>query len=56
MWRFSRQERLRLAVAGIFATIHGSVSRSSRVMMQEMKRPNYVTPTNYLELVAGYKT
>ncbi|XP_049764343.1 dynein axonemal heavy chain 2 [Schistocerca cancellata] len=48
------QERLRDAVARIFATIHDSVSKWSKKMLIEMKRHNYVTPTNYLELVAGY--
>nr|CAD7395754.1 unnamed protein product [Timema poppensis] len=52
-WQKS-QERLREAVAEMFATIHSSVSHCSRRMLLEMKRPNYVTPTNYLELVAGY--
>ncbi|CAH0554837.1 unnamed protein product [Brassicogethes aeneus] len=49
------QERLKEAVASVFAIIHGSVCDYSRKMIDEMKRYNYVTPTNYLELVAGYK-
>ncbi|XP_068085242.1 dynein axonemal heavy chain 2 [Anabrus simplex] len=49
------QERVRKSVATMFATIHYSVSKASARMLLEMKRHNYVTPTNYLELVAGYK-
>ncbi|XP_031338901.1 dynein heavy chain 2, axonemal-like isoform X2 [Photinus pyralis] len=49
------QDRLKQSVAFAFATIHDSVARCSKRMAEEMKRRNYVTPTNYLELVAGYK-
>lgn len=49
------QDRLREAVALTFATIHDSVAKCSRRMALEMKRYNYVTPTNYIELVSGYK-
>lgn len=49
------QEVLIQSVASIFATIHDSVSQFSRTMLLEMKRHNYVTPTNFLELVTGYK-
>lgn len=51
----STQERLREAVASIFSIIHDSVSKCSKRMLDELKRHNYVTPTNYLELVTGYK-
>nr|XP_015838947.1 PREDICTED: dynein heavy chain 2, axonemal [Tribolium castaneum] len=51
----SSQDRLREAVASTFATIHDSVAKCARRMAIEMKRHSYVTPTNYLELVAGYK-
>ncbi|XP_032872211.1 dynein heavy chain 2, axonemal [Amblyraja radiata] len=46
---------LRNNVARIFVTMHRSVSTYSRKMLQEVRRQNYVTPTNYLELVSGYK-
>lgn len=49
------QDVYQKSIAQIFATIHDSVSKCSRRMEIEMKRHNYVTPTNYLELVAGYK-
>lgn len=49
------EERLRHAVAATFALIHTSVSHMSRTMLAELKRHTYVTPTNYLELVAGYQ-
>ena len=42
-------------VSQVFATIHQSVVLVSRKMLFEVKRVNYVTPTNYLELVTGYK-
>ncbi|XP_059156869.1 dynein axonemal heavy chain 2-like isoform X2 [Physella acuta] len=43
------------ALAQMFTIMHKSVSEFSSKMFEEMKRHNYVTPTNYLELVAGYK-
>ncbi|MEQ2171619.1 hypothetical protein GOODEAATRI_012705 [Goodea atripinnis] len=42
-------------VASIFVTTHQSVAQVSQRMKVELKRNNYVTPTNYLELVSGYK-
>ncbi len=42
-------------VARIFVTMHQSVTEFSDRMKIELKRHNYVTPTNYLELVSGYK-
>lgn len=42
-------------VASVFVTVHRSVVEMSETMLFEMKRHNYVTPTNYLELVTGYK-
>ena len=38
----------------VFATVHMSVAAASARMFEELKRQNYVTPTNYLELVKGY--
>ncbi|XP_076240945.1 dynein heavy chain 2, axonemal kl-2 [Calliopsis andreniformis] len=49
------QERMRDGIAGTFSLIHESVSQFSRRMIAEMKRYNYVTPVNFLELVVGYK-
>ncbi|XP_071455007.1 dynein axonemal heavy chain 2 [Hetaerina americana] len=49
------EEALRMSVATIFASIHYSVYQCSTKMLMEMKRHNYVTATNYLELVSGYK-
>ncbi|KAK7469836.1 hypothetical protein BaRGS_00036165, partial [Batillaria attramentaria] len=43
------------SLAQVFSIMHKSVSDFSKRMLNEMKRHNYVTPTNYLELVAGYK-
>ncbi|CAG9129073.1 unnamed protein product [Plutella xylostella] len=51
----SREDSLRASVASIMAVIHSSVGKCSVQMWEEMRRTNYVTPTNYLELVAGYK-
>ena len=42
-------------IAAVFALVHQSVSLSSGRMLLELKRNNYVTPTNYLELVRGYR-
>lgn len=42
-------------IATVFVTMHRSVVEMSERMLFEMKRHNYVTPTNYLELVSGYK-
>ena len=46
---------LQKSVATVFVTMHRSVVEMSERMLFEMKRHNYVTPTNYLELVSGYK-
>ncbi|XP_063042411.1 dynein axonemal heavy chain 2 [Engraulis encrasicolus] len=48
-------EGIQTKVASIFVTMHQSVTRYSLRMKEELKRHNYVTPTNYLELVSGYK-
>lgn len=49
------QTKIRAALSSVFSVIHSSVCHYSLRMVAEMKRYNYVTPTNYLELVAGYK-
>ncbi|XP_053613118.1 dynein axonemal heavy chain 2 isoform X1 [Plodia interpunctella] len=51
----SREDGLRASVASIMSLIHSSVGKYSVKMWLEMRRTNYVTPTNYLELVSGYK-
>ncbi|TSK77047.1 Dynein heavy chain 2, axonemal [Bagarius yarrelli] len=48
-------EGMQTKVASIFVTMHQSVVQFSQRMKLELKRHNYVTPTNYLELVSGYK-
>ncbi|XP_075914114.1 dynein axonemal heavy chain 2-like [Petromyzon marinus] len=47
--------QLQSKVAQMFVIMHRSVADSSRRMLVELQRHNYVTPTNYLELVGGYK-
>jgi len=42
-------------MAKMFSMMHQSVNEYSKRMLVEMRRHNYVTPTNYLELVNGYK-
>ncbi|KAM9855172.1 dynein axonemal heavy chain 2-like [Aulostomus maculatus] len=42
-------------IASAFVTTHQSVAQVSQRMKTVLKRHNYVTPTNYLELVSGYK-
>ena len=49
------QEKMKPSLAKMFSLMQKSVMSTSRKMFLEMKRHNYVTPTNYLELVAGYK-
>ncbi|XP_040308873.1 dynein axonemal heavy chain 2 [Herpailurus yagouaroundi] len=49
------EENIHRKVAKIFVTMHWSVGRYSQKMLLELRRYNYVTPTNYLELVSGYK-
>ena len=46
------EERMRTSIATIFMTMHRSVS--TQKMLEELKRHNYVTPTNYPE-ISGYK-
>ena len=46
----------RQKISTIFSDIHLSVINISARMLLERKRYNYVTPTNYLELVKGYRT
>ena len=48
-------ERRKLATATMFSVIHQSVVKMSRKMEGEIRRKNFVTPINYLELVSGYK-
>ena len=48
-------EEIRKEAAIMFMLMHKSVSNASKRMLEELKRHNYVTPTNYLELVSGYK-
>ena len=50
-----KAESIRQGVAKVFVVCHRSVVDMSERMLFEMRRHNYVTPTNYLELVTGYK-
>jgi dynein heavy chain len=45
---------VRAALAQTFVAAHKAVTRVSDRMLRELGRPNYVTPTHYLELVTGY--
>lgn len=49
------EDKLKPNIAKIFSIMHKSVGMYSTRMLTEMKRHNYVTPINYLELVSGYK-
>ncbi|KAG4103981.1 dynein heavy chain and region D6 of dynein motor-domain-containing protein [Neocallimastix lanati (nom. inval.)] len=42
------------AISQVFVTVHTSVIKYSEKMKLELKRYNYVTPINYIELVTGY--
>jgi len=55
MCLFIIQAKLKPNMAKMFSMMHQSVNEFSRQMLVEMRRHNYVTPTNYLELVDGFK-
>ncbi|KAI8904300.1 dynein heavy chain and region D6 of dynein motor-domain-containing protein [Gorgonomyces haynaldii] len=48
-------DQVKKNVAHVFVSVHTSVIETSLKMIEEIKRYNYVTPINYLELVKGYK-
>ena len=48
-------DQLKKSVSQVFVNVHISVTEQSQKMAFELKRYNYVTPINYLELVMGYK-
>lgn len=50
------EDDFRHKISQVFADMHLSVINTSARMVLELKRYNYVTPTNYLELVKGYRT
>ncbi|KNC97489.1 uncharacterized protein SPPG_07404 [Spizellomyces punctatus DAOM BR117] len=47
-------EPAKKAISQVFVSVHTSVVETSARMITELKRYNYVTPINYLELVTGY--
>uniref|UniRef100_A0A1I8MW68 Dynein axonemal heavy chain 2 n=1 Tax=Musca domestica TaxID=7370 RepID=A0A1I8MW68_MUSDO len=51
----STEETLQRDVAYAFSVIHSSVTEISQMMLLEVKRQNYVTSLNYLQLVSGFK-
>lgn len=48
-------ELMKKHLSTMFVTVHTSVLEASHKMKSELKRFNYVTPINYLELVNGYR-
>ena len=48
-------DSVRKSVSQMFVAVHLSVVENSARMITELKRYNYVTPINYLELVKGYR-
>ncbi|KAJ3321161.1 Dynein heavy chain 2, axonemal [Blyttiomyces sp. JEL0837] len=48
-------DAMKRAISQVFVSVHTSVTETSKRMIMELKRYNYVTPTNYLELVTGYR-
>ena len=48
-------EQMQHLVSQQFVDVHTSVGKMNVRMLNEIKRYNYVTPTNFLELVKGYK-
>jgi dynein heavy chain len=55
-FRNEEEEKLKPSIATVFSIMQKSVGEYSKRMLTEMRRSNYVTPTNYLELVSGYKS
>ncbi len=51
----SLDDGVKASIVQVFGHIQTSVLELSARMLEERKRKNYVTPTNYLELVSGYK-
>ena len=49
-------QELKDNLCSVFALIHSSTAQKSAEMLAALKRKNYVTPTNYLEFVRGYRT
>lgn len=49
------EAKMHEAMASMFALIHTSVAEMSNIMLTDIKRHNYVTPTNYLVLVSGFQ-
>eukprot|EP00842_Homolaphlyctis_polyrhiza_P003901 jgi/Hompol1/4511/HPOL_003669-RA len=48
-------DQVKRSVSQVFVSVHTSVVETSLKMIMELKRYNYVTPINYLELVTGYR-
>lgn len=46
-------DEVRTNVCKVFVTAHQSVEATSKRMLAQLSRRNYVTPTNYLETVRG---
>ncbi|XP_026839391.1 dynein heavy chain 2, axonemal [Drosophila erecta] len=51
----STETLLQRDIAYAFSVIHSSVAKMSESMYAEVKRYNYVTSPNYLQLVSGFK-
>ncbi|XP_014276767.1 dynein axonemal heavy chain 2 isoform X2 [Halyomorpha halys] len=51
-----KKEELKKNISSLCAVIHDSVVVMSKKMLQDLKRHNYVTLSNFLELVAVYKS
>ncbi|KAI9101992.1 dynein heavy chain and region D6 of dynein motor-domain-containing protein [Phlyctochytrium arcticum] len=47
-------DAIKKAVSTVCVSVHTSVVETSARLIAELKRYNYVTPINYLELVSGY--
>jgi dynein heavy chain len=42
-------------ILNLFKTVHQSVEAGSKKMLEVAKRPIYITPTSFLELISSYK-
>ena len=48
-------DNLKKTISQVFVSVHTSVVETSSRMISELRRYNYVTPINFLELVTGYR-
>ena len=48
------KDTLKFAICDVFSYMHITVTENTAKMLSELKRPYYVTPTHYLDIVTGF--